>query len=169
MVKQRSKNVWNSKSEHFITYYCRKHGMYTIHELKFVRFEWTYKCVICIQEAKEKAREYYLKRKFREQIWRCARCGELFTHQQLSRGMCKNCRKTALKKELNAIEQRMRDKRDEYHDELKKCTAGGVCDTLHMHHEILKDDPERLTTEFLIEMTCGTELLERYKKKREEQ
>ena len=50
--------------------------------------------------------------------------------------------------------------------ETRDCGYGGVCDRLKLHHEILKDDPERLTSDFMIGLICGTEKQERYRSKR---
>lgn len=51
--------------------------------------------------------------------------------------------------------------------ELKtKCKKAGTCDIIHFHHELLKDDPERLTTDFLVNLICGEEKLMKYKSKK---
>ncbi len=48
------------------------------------------------------------------------------------------------------------------------CTKLGTCDILHFHHELLKDDPERMRTDFLVSMICGDEKAEKYKNKTKE-
>jgi len=45
-----------------------------------------------------------------------------------------------------------------------KCEIGKVCPIFHAHHNILIDDPERLTTEFCIRLTCGNDGWEKYQK-----
>ncbi len=49
----------------------------------------------------------------------------------------------------------------------EECTKLGTCDILHFHREILKDDPERLRTDFLIELICGHEKVEVYQTKKD--
>ena len=47
------------------------------------------------------------------------------------------------------------------------CEILGTCDILKAHKEVLKDDPERLTGEFLINLICGEEKLKKYQLKKE--
>jgi hypothetical protein len=47
------------------------------------------------------------------------------------------------------------------------CKVGSdVCSILKAHHEVLSDDPERLTTEFCIGLVCGEEGLQKYHAKK---
>ena len=62
--------------------------------------------------------------------------------------------------------QKLIDIIDPINEMRKTCTKMGTCDILHIHHELLKDDPERLTTEFMIQNICGKDKLERYKSKK---
>ncbi len=48
-----------------------------------------------------------------------------------------------------------------------ECTKLGTCDVLHFHHELLKDDPERLKTDFLINLICGEEKMNKYISKKD--
>lgn len=47
----------------------------------------------------------------------------------------------------------------------KNCKVLGICGILDAHHQILKSDPDRLTTEFMIKLICNDEKLEEYKKR----
>ncbi len=58
------------------------------------------------------------------------------------------------------------DKIDPLGDMKKTCTKLGTCDILYFHHELLKDDPERLESDFLIGLICGEEGAQRYKEKK---
>ena len=51
-------------------------------------------------------------------------------------------------------------------DKLSECTKLGTCDILEAHHELLKEDPERMTTEFLIGMVCGVQGVDKYREAR---
>jgi len=72
------------------------------------------------------------------------------------------------------VKQKRKLHRDEQIKEIKKSTLGipldckihGTCDILKAHKEILKDDPERLSGEFLISLICGEKKLEKYKAKK---
>ncbi len=48
-----------------------------------------------------------------------------------------------------------------------ECTKLGTCDILHFHHELLKGDPERLKTDFLINLICGEEKMNKYISKKD--
>ncbi len=50
----------------------------------------------------------------------------------------------------------------------KDCKIG-ICDRLKQHHANLADDPERLSTDFLVGIICGTEGQEEYRKKKEDE
>jgi hypothetical protein len=58
------------------------------------------------------------------------------------------------------------DKIDPFGEMRLTCKNLGTCDVLHFHHELLKDDPERMSTEFLVGLICGDDKAERYKKKK---
>lgn len=49
-----------------------------------------------------------------------------------------------------------------FEEYLDRCEELGTCDIIRAHHEALSEDPERLTSEFLIKMVCGEEKLKRY-------
>ncbi len=52
-------------------------------------------------------------------------------------------------------------------DEFKKCKYG-VCDIVKAHHNVLQNDPDRLKSEFIINMVCGTEGKEFYLERKAE-
>ncbi len=60
------------------------------------------------------------------------------------------------------------DKIDPFGEMRMTCRKLGTCDILHFHHELLKDDPERMRTDFLVKMICGDEKAEKYKNKTKE-
>ncbi len=43
------------------------------------------------------------------------------------------------------------------------CDKAGTCEILKAHHNVLSNDPDRLTTEFLIGMICGEDGVRKYK------
>jgi|GEM_PF-7002759 hypothetical protein len=49
----------------------------------------------------------------------------------------------------------------------KDCKIG-ICDRLKQHHANLADDPERLSTEFMVGIICGPEGQAEYRKKKED-
>ena len=53
---------------------------------------------------------------------------------------------------------------ERYKDRMEECTTG-VCDMLAVHHDRLKDDDQRLTTDFMIGQICGEEMRQKYLKK----
>ena len=84
----------------------------------------------------------------------------------LNRRICPSCYNAEMKRQQEIWGE---DKAgDDYkrinalRDKLAECTKLGTCDILHAHHDLLQDDPERLTTEFMIGMVCGREGLEKY-------
>ena len=96
----------------------------------------------------------------------CSTCGE-----KISRYTAKNNKRQCNKCYEKTIDEEKKRKREEHEKEVKlyetrDCGYGGVCDRLKLHHEILKDDPERLTSDFMIGLICGTEKQERYRSKR---
>lgn len=44
----------------------------------------------------------------------------------------------------------------------RDCQILGTCGILEVHHDILKNDPERLSTEFMVKMICGEDKLQEY-------
>jgi len=59
------------------------------------------------------------------------------------------------KKFLNSVEQ---------FDDLMDDCKFGTCDIFSAHHELFKDDPNRLKTDFLIGLVCGEEKRKEYLK-----
>lgn len=91
-----------------------------------------------------------------------------YTDRGIHRWTCRSCRLKEI--EDCRIHQRG-DQRvesliaiDKYKSELESCEKFGTCDILAAHHNVLIEDPERLTTDFLIGIICGTEKQERYLK-----
>jgi hypothetical protein len=52
-----------------------------------------------------------------------------------------------------------------YNFRLLECDRG-VCDVLAMHHDKMAEDPERLTSDFLIGLICGMDKQEKYSMKK---
>ena len=104
---------------------------------------------------------YGIKSKWDQPIWHCDACNKLFTKYELKNGMCFQCRENI--KEDYLSEQRRLQKTeaqniaDEYKEYLYDCQSEGTCDILHMHHHILQDDPERLSTKFIQDLIKGHE------------
>jgi len=99
----------------------------------------------------------------------CPRCGDIFTkwHLSFNRGYCKHCK--GILEEEGRLENRQKQidvLKSKYSAALIKCDTG-ICDTLKMHREVLADDPERLSTDFILELAChNSEKLENYRIKR---
>lgn len=62
--------------------------------------------------------------------------------------------------------QEILEKKEEMRGNLDKCRNKGVCGILKVHHEVLEEDPERLTSDFIIGLTCGRGRQKRYRKSR---
>lgn len=45
---------------------------------------------------------------------------------------------------------------------IRNCRILGTCGILEVHHDILKNDPDRLSTEFMVKMICGEDKLQEY-------
>lgn len=83
--------------------------------------------------------------------------------------VCFEC-KEKIQNKLNEdarTEQRLKiiESTDKFSDSLASCEKNGTCDILHAHHECLIDDPDRLRTDFMINLICGDEKLEKYRNK----
>ena len=48
---------------------------------------------------------------------------------------------------------------------IDNCKLLGTCGILETHHDVFKDDPERLTTDFMVKMICGDDKVEKYREK----
>jgi len=86
----------------------------------------------------------------------CHNCGKRMVGGTL---LCLSCyRKTSEDRlEIERLERRkdMMGCADEYGDLLKRCAKRGTCDILAVHKQYLGDDPDRLSTEFLVKLICG--------------
>ena len=104
---------------------------------------------------------YGIKSKWDQPIWYCNVCNGLFTKYELKGGTCFQCRENT--KEGNLSNQRQlhrteaQSAAEDYKDYLYDCQSKGTCDILHMHHHILQDDPERLSTKFIQKLIKGNE------------
>ena len=109
----------------------------------------------------------------------CIRCGKtksVVRHRELV--IASNKRTYVCPKCYNIINEKVlkenREKRrievikqtSKFSDYLENCNESGTCDILKAHHESLKHDPERLTTEFMINQICGDDRLKEYRNKR---
>lgn len=77
---------------------------------------------------------------------------------------CLTCRRRAASAEINAKISRSEDLLKRY--ETISCDLGSTCSIIKAHHTLLEDDPERLTSEFIIGMTCGEKGIEKYHAKK---
>jgi hypothetical protein len=80
-------------------------------------------------------------------------------------------RETAARIEKERLDANRKKERENYEkllkiNEIKNCRYG-VCANLKIHHDALADDPERLTSDFLIGIICGEEGQRKYRAKKE--
>ena len=151
--------------------YCLTHGI--VHFI--VRTDaWRGKfaeCAECAaydrQERQRRSIENYKKRIDRT----CAGCGKSYTYtgggatgESL---YCMECQEIRLRNARTEDRARVRGELfEKYRDASLKCESGGTCDVLQRHHDLLADDDQRLSTEFILQMV-SPELAMRYKIKRE--
>lgn len=105
----------------------------------------------------------------------CANCGR----ETIIGYLCYDCRELLASNDLERARLKNREDMmtcaDEYKDLLKRCTKRGTCDILAVHKKYLDNDPERLSTEFLVGLICrkdyktmnGREVLDVRRKGRE--
>lgn len=90
--------------------------------------------------------------------------------------VCQICGKTSSSSrcpscEDNILNEQRKEIRDGFQtevgvfDEFKHCKYG-VCDIVKAHHNVLQDDPERLKSEFIINLVCGSDGKEFYIERR---
>ena len=114
----------------------------------------------------------------------CSRCGELKTPSTIEydiilkdeeRGfICRDCRHDELERlrqeDFDKYRAETFDKIDAFKDRLENCEKFGTCDILAAHHDVLINDDQRLTTEFLLGLICDPVKAQKYQKPiREEQ
>ncbi len=159
----------------------KKLGHCPKHEWTTFRIKTDYKlrdklvCVKCELEDSEIRRKNYQEKAEKEgwnrQIWKCTQCNSLFRYRELIGEMCRPCRdrieKLQLEDQRHAARALDKEELKKYTEMMKTCRTG-VCDILKIHHKALKEDPERLPTERIIELTCGIEGREYYLAKRKE-
>ena len=98
----------------------------------------------------------------------CSACGvtkRKNMHMFKNKSYCYKC--YTFKKHDNALKESMKMKEIDESTEkvLANCKVMGTCGVLETHHEVFKDDPDRLTTDFMVKMICGDEKHKRYKEK----
>lgn len=88
----------------------------------------------------------------------CRICGSPTINQDVT---CNNCRAKLGEirdyREREKLLARSVERIELFSDTLKTCRKRGVCDILSAHHTFLANDPDRLTTEFLVKMVCKKE------------
>ena len=83
---------------------------------------------------------------------KCSKCGEVkpvsefYPHLNTFDSWCKDCRRAYWTFKYHT-DPEFKERHHQY-SENNRCVK-----MLRLHHELLKDDPERLTTDFLVEMT----------------
>jgi hypothetical protein len=103
----------------------------------------------------------------------CAECGEkmisysnMFARIEKTKQICRKCNKRELNifdaKRITANKQAAIERANKFKDALQDCEKFGTCDVLRAHHEAFVDDPDRLTSEFLIGLICGKEKVGQY-------
>ena len=104
---------------------------------------------------------YGIKSKWDQRIWYCDVCNGLFTKYELKSNMCFQCRENikedCLSKQRRLQKTEAQNAAEEFKEYLYDCQSKGTCDILHMHHHILQDDPERLSTKFIQNLIKGNE------------
>jgi hypothetical protein len=129
--------------------------------------------------------KYYPKRPIKKSkkhapfiIKKCNKCGKEYKEYRVNHGknfrmnpLCSKCVAERLEEEYysDRIEaQRKANKLfAEFNHMLVNCEKNGTCDILSAHHELLINDNERLSTEFMIGLVCGTAKKKIYVEKRE--
>jgi len=101
----------------------------------------------------------------------CSECGRSMVSygnrmKKNGRWLCYQCREDEKKRiekaELSEIREKSERKLLEFQDRLSNCEKFGTCDILAAHHDVLADDPERLSSEFMIGLICGEQGRLRY-------
>jgi hypothetical protein len=106
-------------------------------------------------------------------IVKCPRCGSIrrrgvkSEQEQTGERIIEICYTCERKMESEYLKkQRERSEMLEQRFEDISCNLNGTCNILKAHHTVLSDDPERLTTEFCINLVCGPNGVNKYKKSR---
>ena len=93
----------------------------------------------------------------------CTVCGTLIARTVYAgnSGKCHDC----FRKYLRSLRK---ENKDTYYNDLKmefknpNCHFG-ICDSLAQHHAMLEDDPERLSTEFILGLIKGEDVADQYR------
>ena len=138
-------HFWNFNflSRQFPTREIKKHNTHQ-------RFNYPFKCNECGETFRGRR---YITHKRRKDVgeYTCPRCHGILLEQALNEARSEEAKKSI-------------EKARQFEDLLADCRKRGTCDILAAHHEAMKDDPDRLKTDFLISLICGTEKAEQYKK-----
>lgn len=124
--------------------------------------------------------EKYMKRQIFVEV-KCYHCGNIFKDYRIKHrrvgssgrwdsNLCRKCRERifdeSIEYERVLNEMKANESFEKFKDLLLNCEKAGTCDILSAHHELLSEDPDRLTTDFLIGVICGDEKKEKYVKSR---
>jgi glutaredoxin len=82
-----------------------------------------------------------------------------------NQGFCHFCFEKHLREERAAAREKGEEALPVFFT--KDCKIG-ICDRLKQHHANLVDDPERLTTDFMVGLICGVEGQEDYRELKRE-
>lgn len=88
----------------------------------------------------------------------CTTCHESYRSFSGVAGTCPVCSKRIYERQLAG--ERLQNSQlaeasaSKFDSLLSTCSKSGTCDVLAAHHELLGNDPERLSTEFLVKIIC---------------
>jgi hypothetical protein len=157
---------------------CEKHGevpfVYKVRAICFrqdgerkTAFESYWSCTMCAQERKAERHKKMLAvhENMKKMKLICAKCGNEY-HQQHAGdllGYCNLCQEKILAIQRDdARKQINKELLEKYKKERELCAHGEICDILKFHHDVLIEDPERMTTEFLLKMCGGDDAIGAY-------
>lgn len=88
----------------------------------------------------------------------------LYASHQNRKYLCPGCARDVEKFEAVTVKDRESITNPAYFSKmLEGCQVYNACDVLTAHHELLKDDPERLSTDFMIKMVSGSYKANQYR------
>jgi len=126
---------------------CDKHG-YVAFLKKFRStkklFGFRWECSECLKDNGRK------RRRLGKTKYPCKRCGATIP----SGTYCNKCREIILREDRVFVRDAQEVKLAKYDSYLANCDRLGTCDILKMHHEMLKEDDNRLSTEFILNLIC---------------
>lgn len=80
--------------------------------------------------------------------------------------LCKKCYRNDIETVRKAERHERWEIAHKFDEAIENCEVHGTCGIIEAHREMVRDDPERLTTSFLIGLTCGMGGVRKYLKKR---